>query len=128
MISRKEIFKRAWQIKKENSANIFSLCLKMAWAEAREAKVESREEKIERLSRKYSRWTKNGYDRIYFNASDFLEFEGNKIWYNGNPVTKTAASRLTSEKAYLDLNTGRLVIGELMEQYFGDVIRAEVGR
>lgn len=128
MIDRKAIFKRAWEIKRENSANIFSLCLKMAWVEAKQMKVESREEKIERLSRKYSRWTKNGYDRIYFNASDFLEFEGSKIWFNGNPVTKTAASRLTSEKAYLDVKSWRLVIGDLMEQYFGDVIRAEIGK
>lgn len=30
------IMRRAWQIKKENERNIFSLCLKMAWAEAKE--------------------------------------------------------------------------------------------
>jgi len=29
----KKIMKRAWTIKKENTENIFSLCLKMAWAE-----------------------------------------------------------------------------------------------
>lgn len=28
-----KIMKRAWTIKKENTDNIFSLCLKMAWAE-----------------------------------------------------------------------------------------------
>ena len=32
----KKIMKRAWEIKKENSRNIFSLCLKMAWEEAKE--------------------------------------------------------------------------------------------
>lgn len=32
----KKIMKRAWEIKKENSRNIFSLCLKMAWEEVRE--------------------------------------------------------------------------------------------
>lgn len=30
------IMRRAWQIKKENEKNIFSLCLKIAWAEAKE--------------------------------------------------------------------------------------------
>lgn len=30
------IMRRAWQIKKENERNIFSLCLKIAWAEAKE--------------------------------------------------------------------------------------------
>lgn len=29
----RKIMKRAWTIKKENAENIFSLCLKMAWAE-----------------------------------------------------------------------------------------------
>ena len=83
-------------------------------------------EKIEKLARNHTRWTKYGFDRIYFEASDYLEFEGNKIWYNGNPVSKSAASRLAAEKTYLDLNTGKLVIGELMDQYFGDQIRAEI--
>ena len=83
-------------------------------------------ETIERLSRNHKRWTKYGFDRIYFEASDFLEFEGNKIWFEGSPVTKSAASRLAAEKTYLDLKTGKLVIGELMDQYFGDQIRAEI--
>lgn len=30
------IMRRAWQIKKENGRNIFGLCLKMAWEEAKE--------------------------------------------------------------------------------------------
>lgn len=33
----KEIMTRAWEIKRENTENMFSLCLKMAWAEAKEA-------------------------------------------------------------------------------------------
>ncbi len=31
----KSIMKRAWEIKKEHKDNIFSLCLKMAWTEAK---------------------------------------------------------------------------------------------
>ena len=30
-----EIMKRAWEIKNENSKNIFAICLKMAWEEAK---------------------------------------------------------------------------------------------
>lgn len=30
------IMRRAWQIKKQNERNIFSLCLKIAWAETKE--------------------------------------------------------------------------------------------
>lgn len=32
----RKIMRRAWEIKKENSRNIFSFCLKMAWTEAKE--------------------------------------------------------------------------------------------
>ena len=31
----KKIMKRAWELKKEDEKNIFSLCLKMAWEEAK---------------------------------------------------------------------------------------------
>ena len=33
-----EIMKRAWEIKKQDSRNIFSLCLRMAWKEVKEMK------------------------------------------------------------------------------------------
>lgn len=33
--NRAEIMKRAWEIKKEDPRNIWSLCLQMAWAEAK---------------------------------------------------------------------------------------------
>jgi hypothetical protein len=136
MVSRKEIFKRAWQIKREDSRNIFSLCLKMAWAEAKQMKVESREEKIERLSQKYNRWTKGGYDRIYFNAKKLgLVAKTNRYGNvsegiipsdNDQWVSAGAVKAMLEEKSYLDLKTGELVIGFMTETYFGDVIRAEV--
>ena len=43
----KEIMTRAWEIKKENNKNIFTLCLKMAWAEAKEAGSWKRERRKE---------------------------------------------------------------------------------
>jgi hypothetical protein len=141
MIDRKAIFKRAWEIKRENAANIFSLCLKMAWAEAKQMKVvkaESREGKIERLSRKYSRWTKAGFDRIYFNAEQLgLVIKTNRYGKvsegiipsdNDQWVSAGAVKAMLEEKSYLDLNTGDLVLGFMTETYFGDAIRAEVGR
>lgn len=36
---KKEIMKRAWEIKKENKMNIFSLCLQMAWEEYKNPKA-----------------------------------------------------------------------------------------
>ncbi len=73
----RKIMKRAWLIKKENTANIFSLCLKMAWAEA---KAES-----ERLSIKG-----------WFQAK--LESENNAALYNwGNsPIKETEKAILLS--------------------------------
>jgi len=38
--NKKEIMKKAWEIKKENANNIFGLCLKMAWAIAKKAAEE----------------------------------------------------------------------------------------
>jgi hypothetical protein len=135
MIDRKAIFKKAWEIKKEDSRNLFSLCLRMAWAEAKQMKTESREEKIERLSKKYSRWTKAGYDRIYFNATKLgLEYDtyntGNLKWVtiDDQVISNCKGRRILNDKAYWDLNTDKLYIGETMEVYFGDKIRAEVGR
>lgn len=32
----RKVMKRAWEIKRQDSRNIFALCLKMAWAEVRE--------------------------------------------------------------------------------------------
>lgn len=34
----RKVMKRAWEIKKENVKNIFSICLKMAWAEIKNVK------------------------------------------------------------------------------------------
>jgi hypothetical protein len=109
----------------------------MAWAEAKAMKTESREQKIERLSQKYSRWTKAGFDRIYFNPKKLgLVIKTNRY---GNVsegiipsdddrwVSSGAVKAMLDEKSYLDLNTGDLVIGFMTEEYFGDAIRAEVG-
>lgn len=36
-VDRAAVMRRAWEIKRENKDNVFALCLKMAWAEAKEA-------------------------------------------------------------------------------------------
>ena len=41
----KSIMKKAWEIKKENKKNIFSICLKMAWEEVKNTKIEIVKEK-----------------------------------------------------------------------------------
>ena len=55
----KKIMKRAWEIKRENSKNIFSLCLKMAWEEAKKPShplkkqlIFSAEEQLQKINRR----------------------------------------------------------------------------
>lgn len=40
MMNLSKIMKRAWEIKKEDNRNIFGLCLKIAWEEARNMNVD----------------------------------------------------------------------------------------
>lgn len=132
-----KIMRRAWEIRKENSDNIFALCLKMAWAEAKGGNVVTQEEKIDELTKKFGRWTKdyNGkkYDRIYFGAKDLgLELEyyksGNisRATIGGEEISNCEARRVIAAKAYLDLTDWSLHIDSTMEKHFGDLIRAEV--
>ena len=81
-MNRAEIMKRAWQIKKEDSRYIFGLCLKMAWAEAKEGKKEimTQREKDEKeainqasaycghVKLHENRWQQYGKDRTYVEA------------------------------------------------------------
>ena len=80
-MTKAQIMKRAWEIKKEDSRYIFGLCLKMAWAEAKE--MEEKKEftgfaKVERVDSMsgnddasfytFKAWEgRNGQKRIYVN-------------------------------------------------------------
>ncbi len=77
-----KIMKRAWQIKKEDERNIFGLCLKMAWEEAKSPKKSEKEILLDRLNEKaaeanshdngyhynvyISNWENYGKSRTYF--------------------------------------------------------------
>lgn len=79
-----KIMTRAWELKKENTENIFGECLKMAWSEAKgitvtvksqkELLLEKLEEKIAYCNERYNfnynlvtnDWVKYGKDRTYF--------------------------------------------------------------
>lgn len=52
----KAIMKRAWEIKKENKLNVFGLCLKMAWFEAKEANKSIMNKKIKELQIKIKKY------------------------------------------------------------------------
>lgn len=65
----------------------------------------------------FSRWQKNGHDRLYINSSHFgLECSyyntGNisSASLNGEPISNSEAYRIKSVKAYVDVKTGKLHI------------------
>lgn len=82
------IMKRAWEIKRQDSENIFGLCLKMAWDEAKNASIVGRWhvrltvkswviDKAQQTARAYNcyidyaernedgtRWEQNGYTKV----------------------------------------------------------------
>ena len=113
-MNKAKIMKRAWEIRREHKDNIFGLCLKMAWAEAKEGKMEKKTvEELENLG--FKRWTKAGKDRMYVKAYAL----GLKVvWRNtgsikesywqGSEVSHGMAGRLLSCKTYIDLLDGKV--------------------
>ena len=79
-----KIMKRAWEIKKRDSRNVFSLCLKMAWGEAKKIKF-NRVAKVAIVNKGetnpyigtskdsesnyfvFREWKKGNFHRIYIN-------------------------------------------------------------
>lgn len=45
-----KIMKRAWEIKKENNENLFAMCLKLAWEEAKMSNEKTIEEMIDAMT------------------------------------------------------------------------------
>lgn len=82
MFNKKDIMKRAWELKREDDRNLFSQCLKMAWAEARKPEKSEKEMLMDALLEKeteanshnngyayeavVSDWEKYGKSRTYF--------------------------------------------------------------
>lgn len=96
----KEIMTRAREIKKENNKNIFALCLKMAWAEAKEAGNGKEEKSLkEKLVDKLnfivsdasgfytysiyvSDWEKYGKSRTYFAVYETCQYSKHNAKYD----------------------------------------------
>ena len=88
--NRAEIMKRAWEIKKEDSRNIWSLCLQMAWAEARAPKMTQRELDEKEAMEQAAQYS--GYARLH--ESDWVKYGKNRtyvevrIYTNGGNLKK----------------------------------------
>lgn len=137
----KKIMMRAWEIYRtltgDHAAKI-AAALRMAWAETKGTAKQNRDDIIAALTKKYGRWTKQGfngkvYDRIYFNATDL----GMEVSYyktgnvssaaiDGESISNCEARRVMGSKAYFDLTDNTLHMDSIMERYFGSKITAEV--
>lgn len=118
----KKVMTRAWEIVREAIANFggkaaqyISEALRMAWKEVRMAgkKVIDRIEELEALG--FKRWTKNGMDRLYVNASALgLNCEYYKTgnisdaWFDGDRISNSEARRMKHSKTYIDIKTEKI--------------------
>lgn len=141
----KKIMKRAWEIAKNAAAQFggkareyMAEALRMAWAETKGTAKQNRDDIIAALTKKYGRWTKQGfngkvYDRIYFNATDL----GMEVSYyktgnvssaaiDGESISNCEARRIMGSKAYFDLTDNTLHMDGIMERHFGSKITAAV--
>ena len=94
-----KIMKRAWEIKKEDNKNIFAICLKMAWEEAKKGvkKMTVEEYLVEKKGLKV--WEKYGKKRIYINDLTSVDIDK----YTSNPKSYRRASM------YYDINEDKFV-------------------
>lgn len=97
-----EIMKRAWGIKKEDSENIFSICLKMAWAEAKSRKME----KV-LLNKGFKVWTGGKNRRIYINGIKGFERIGLETY---SDECHSQYIQLRKSVIYFDENTSAFVL------------------
>lgn len=108
-----QIMTRAWEIKKENTENIFAECLRMAWAEVKKSVTVEKTLKYKIIDKlnfiidnapdvyvynvSVSDWSNYGKDRTYF-----------AIWEKSN-VSK---HNVKYDYGYIDNQTGIYVAGK----------------
>ena len=106
------IMTRAWEIKRQDSRNVFGLCLKMAWAEAKETaqKFENGMQIVVTVGTvdynlTLNRWTKYGKDRVYINdgtrnGAGFVDLVTGKTYLRGNCKYQTIAADMIKAMAF----------------------------
>lgn len=110
-----KIMTRAWEIKKENTDNIFSECLKMAWAEAKAPVAEKTKKELimERLEM-MAKAAVQRYNYIYtVYVSEWEEYGKNRTYlavFEKSDVTKHNAK---IECGYFDNNADEYVPGNV---------------
>lgn len=101
-----KIMKRAWEIKR-TTTNIFSICLKKSWAEAKQPAYLTGEALYARLvDMGASRWHKGGHDRIYFNH---LGEKMLHLWFRCYKSGNIAEAKLSDERIS-NAEAGRILV------------------
>lgn len=119
----KSIMKNAWRIARNaaakfggRAAEYIAEALRIAWAESRKA-VRSIVDRIDELTAMgFKRWTKNGMDRMYVNASTLglictYRHTGSIqcAEFRGEQISNSQGYRLQGSKTYIDLKLRRIV-------------------
>ena len=119
----KQIMVNAWRIAKEAAAKFggrayeyIAMALREAWKEIKSMKKDLMDRIPELESMGFSRWQKNGMDRMYINASTLgltcrYYKTGNisSAEFNGKMISNCQARRIKFSKTYIDLIKRRLV-------------------
>lgn len=109
------IMARAWQIKREDKDNIFGLCLKMAWAEAKGQRIDPEE------YNPISAYYKDGRASVE-QALNTLDIDGLKEVIKRRGMDGTGRTRKwkTKEKLVnfiLDMSESRALQGDVFRNY-----------
>ena len=103
------------ELRRRKATQYISEALRTAWREVKVMgkKVIDRIEELEALG--FKRWTKNGMDRLYVNASALgLNCEYYKTgnisgaWFDGECISNCEARRMKSSKTYIDIKTEKI--------------------
>lgn len=106
--------KRAWELKKENTDNIFGECLKMAWAEAKAPAEKTKKELIIEKLEKMAEAAEERYNYIYtVYVSEWKKYGKNRTYlavFEKSDITKHNAK---IECGYFDNNADEYVPGNV---------------
>lgn len=111
--NRSSIMKRAWDIKKLNKDNIFGLCLKMAWEEA---KITSSDMTLkDKLIAKINFIIKNASDIYSYSASinDWENYGKSRTYFSIWEKATNSRHNIKFDYGYFDNQTGTYIPGKL---------------
>ena len=104
-----EVMKRAWEIKKEDNRNIFSICLQMAWKEVKNV-VQNSLENVKKLAERYVE-DHGSFENGWFTKVEYNPWEkyGKKRTYIEIKEYRNFALRTVKKAGYWDHNLNEYV-------------------